>query len=52
MVAKYDDIGTELSWLADDLNTGAWALRYRDLLEFDTYDAGYRIVIAGHPEQP
>jgi hypothetical protein len=33
--------------LADDLASGAWRERYADLLELDTWDAGYRIVVAG-----
>ncbi len=32
--------------LADDLATGAWQRRYADLLERDSYDAGYRLVVS------
>lgn len=35
-----------LARLADDLQSGAWARRYGDLRTKQTYDAGYRLVIA------
>jgi hypothetical protein len=31
---------------ADDLATGAWHRRYADLLERDSYDAGYRLLVS------
>lgn len=40
------DIAAGLARLAEDLETGAWARRYADLLTLDTYDAGYRLVVA------
>ena len=30
--------------LASDLDTGAWAKRYADLLDLDACDFGYRLV--------
>lgn len=35
-----------LQKLAHDLETGEWERRYADLLTCDTYDAGYRLVVA------
>ena len=35
-----------LARLADDLASGAWAERYRHLLELEEFDAGYRLVVA------
>lgn len=35
-----------LDRLADDLASGAWAERHADLLDLDTYDGGYRLLIA------
>ena len=32
--------------LAADLASGVWALRYTDITRHDSYDAGYRLVIA------
>jgi SAM-dependent methyltransferase len=32
--------------LADDLSSGTWHRRHADLLTLDTYDAGYRLVLA------
>lgn len=34
-------------WSRADLASGRWERRHRDLLAQDTYDGGYRIVIAG-----
>jgi len=39
-----DNISVALKKLASDLNSGAWAQRYSDLLERDEYDIGYRLV--------
>lgn len=36
-----------LGELRRDLESGAWARRYADLLARDAYDAGYRLVVAG-----
>jgi len=36
-----------LERLARDLESGAWARRYADIVARDEYDAGYRLVIAG-----
>ena len=33
--------------LAADLDTGRWAARYADLLQRDSLDLGYRLVVAG-----
>ena len=35
-----------LARLAGDLASGAWAERYRHLLELEEFDAGYRLVVA------
>ncbi|MCU0890610.1 MAG: class I SAM-dependent methyltransferase [Sandarakinorhabdus sp.] len=35
-----------MSQLADDLRSGAWERRYGELRRRETYDAGYRLVIA------
>jgi SAM-dependent methyltransferase len=35
-----------LERLKQDLNSGHWARRYADLLDLDSYDAGYRLVVA------
>lgn len=40
------DEGPGLRKLADDLDSGAWARRYAELLTLDAYDAGYRLVVA------
>ena len=34
--------------LRRDLETGEWERRYAELLSLDAYDAGYRLVVAGH----
>lgn len=41
-----DDIAPGLERLARDLDNGEWARRYGDLLAADSYDAGYRLVVA------
>lgn len=41
-----DNLEGGLAQLADDLASGAWQLRYGDLLELDELDAGYRLVVA------
>lgn len=38
------DVSEGLERLAGDLDTGAWAQRYADLLDRHEYDAGYRLV--------
>lgn len=43
------DIEPGMQRLADDIASGTWHERHRDLLELDEYDAGYRLVVAGHP---
>lgn len=40
------DTAAGLARLADDLRSGAWARRYADLVASETYDAGYRLVVA------
>ncbi len=42
-----DQVEPGIQRLADDLASGAWTQRHRDLLDLDTYDAGYRLVVAG-----
>jgi hypothetical protein len=39
-----DNVAEGLSKLATDLDNGAWAQRYSELLSLDEYDAGYRLV--------
>lgn len=39
-----DDISEGLGKLASDLDTGAWAQRYSELLDLDECDFGYRLV--------
>ncbi len=39
-----DNIPEKLRKLASDLDTGAWAQRYSELLDFDECDVGYRLV--------
>jgi SAM-dependent methyltransferase len=39
-----DTAGDGLARLADDLDTGAWARRYSDLLDLDECDLGYRLL--------
>ena len=38
------DVSAGLQKLADDLDSGAWAARYSNLLDLDAYDGGYRLV--------
>lgn len=38
------DISVALEKLESDLNSGAWAQRYADLLDLDAHDCGYRLV--------
>ena len=38
------DISVALEKLESDLNSGAWAQRYGDLLDLDAHDCGYRLV--------
>jgi hypothetical protein len=39
-----DNVSTAMKKLAGDLNSGAWAQRYSELLDLDAYDLGYRLV--------
>ena len=41
-----DDPAAKLEKLESDLNSGAWAERYSDLLDLDALDLGYRLVSA------
>jgi SAM-dependent methyltransferase len=41
------DVEPGISRLADDLRSGRWHERYRELLDRDELDLGYRLVIAG-----
>lgn len=43
------DLTEALERLASDLESGAWAQRYGDLLDLEAYDAGYRLVTAAAP---
>jgi hypothetical protein len=40
------DVDKEMARLRDDLESGAWATRYADLLTLDAHDVGYRLVVA------
>lgn len=40
------DCAVELARLEDDLGSGAWTRRYGEITALDSYDAGYRLVIA------
>lgn len=44
--AKYPDQSAACQRLEDDLNSGLWAERYGDILELESLDIGYRLVIA------
>jgi hypothetical protein len=39
-----DNVSVALKKLANDLDTGAWAQRYSELLDLDECDFGYRLV--------
>ena len=41
------DVEPGLARLKKDLETGVWERRYAELLALDSYDAGYRLVLAG-----
>lgn len=41
------DVSNALARLEADLESGAWARRYRGLLDRDSCDCGYRLVVAG-----
>lgn len=45
-----DNAEVGLQRLKHDLEAGAWHRRYADLLTLDTYDAGYRLVVAGRSD--
>ena len=47
-IARLDDdeVGPGLERLAADLADGSWRRRHADLLQQDTFDGGYRLVIA------
>ena len=40
-----DNVSEGLRRLAGDLETGAWAQRYSDLLDLEEWDLGYRLVV-------
>lgn len=44
--AKLGDLSNALSKLESDLNSGAWAKRYGNILECESLDVGYRLVVA------
>ncbi|GAB4392842.1 MAG: class I SAM-dependent methyltransferase [Kiloniellaceae bacterium] len=46
------DVSEALGRLAADLESGAWAQRYGDLLQRDSYDAGYRLVTTLNASRP
>ena len=45
--AKLDDAPKSLAQLEQDLATGVWDKRYGHLMEQDSLDAGYRLVVSG-----
>ena len=40
------DVTGAMARLADDIKTGAWHRKYRDLLDLQDRDFGYRLVVA------
>lgn len=42
---KIGDVSTGLGDLRKDLQTGDWHRRYSDMLDQETYDAGYRLIV-------
>lgn len=44
--AKLDNISGQLDKLSSDLNSGVWAEKNAHLLELDSLDIGYRLVVA------
>lgn len=44
--AKYGDFPEALDKLRYDIESGIWAKRYADLLQLDSLDIGYRLVVA------
>jgi hypothetical protein len=42
----HDEVQPAIAALAADLDSGAWAERYADLLELDEIDLGFRLVVA------
>ena len=43
---KIGDVSAGLSNLERDLKTGDWHRSHPDLLDQETYDAGYRLIVA------
>jgi len=43
---KLDDISGPLAKLESDLNSGVWDKKYGHLMELDSLDIGYRLVVA------
>lgn len=43
------DLQAPMQRLADDLASGAWHRRYRELLRQESFDAGFRLLIGGAP---
>ena len=41
------DLSEGLARLSDDLESGAWEARYGHLVERETLDCGYRLVVSG-----
>lgn len=44
--ARIGDVTPALAQLAADLESGAWAARHADLLQRDSIDLGYRLIVA------
>lgn len=44
------DVSKELRVLAHDVETGKWADRYSELLSLESYDAGYRLIVADNEQ--
>ena len=42
------DVASELERLAQDIETGEWKRRYAELVALESFDAGYRIIVADH----
>lgn len=45
--SKLDNVSNALARLEQDLVSGVWEQRYEDLMELESLDVGYRLVVAG-----
>lgn len=47
MLTEFPDAARLLARLEQDLVSGVWEQRYEDLMELESLDVGYRLVVAG-----